>query len=334
MILRSPLLVAAALVHLALAYVVTSYVEVTLSPFLTYTRTDTTSTAFLTKTVQVSPTGTAAPTVLSAHTTILPTGRVTAVTAELSPGAGSPIDTSTNPPRSQYFVAVTYSRCFTSRAGDGGSQSVAAVTKLASLSLPHELTGWLTPTAVSTDYTAYSTTTFTTVQWVVNPADLDPIDLAYASYQAQPTRSPACTRDTSSVDYRGVCSASGSIASRLTATASSSGSVPFAAGSATVGSTSSRSSSSSAAVAAAASTSISCGAMNPCCYGCHGWGWGFVVVTSTDFYICEDGRQLSLNGSEMPPQPWGQNAGGRSAEVSIVVMTVASLLGVVMVMMM
>lgn len=221
---------------------------------------------FKTLPVSVTRTGSAAPTPIEETTTT--TDRVTVVSALISSGFGTVLDT---PQDTQYYVYITYSECF----GTGATGPV--ITKLASLTLPPEVTGYLTPLSV--------TTFGSSTRAVMAAASIDPIDFAGASYWAQPAGEPECTRAKSTVDYRQVCSP------RTDRTSSSA---------------------TRTEPAQPSKTSISCGELNPCCYGCHGWGHGVVFADQKEYYICEDGRYLFLNGSEKVMPPWSvKNAGSR-----------------------
>jgi uncharacterized membrane protein YgcG len=272
MLFSPALITAAALAGRVLSYEITSYYEETTTPIFTFE--GGTSTGFYTDTTEVVVTGADAPTAITA-TTVVTTpvigAPVTIVSALISPDIGEDFPATTS--RTQYFVPITYS-C--------GSDN--AVTTQADLDVPPQVTGHLTPVSTTTSVdTLVSQSTI--IQAYVDPADIEPIDLARASYHAQPS---SCRRAITSIDYRALCSGSATSSRQVTRTGSA---VPTA-------------------------TEISCGEMNPCCYGCHEWGWRgeFEVTADFEFYVCEDGKAFDLKGSEttIAPEPT-QTAGSGGA---------------------
>ncbi|KAI9164047.1 hypothetical protein HJFPF1_05682 [Paramyrothecium foliicola] len=261
--LRSRLLQAQILftIRAAAAYNLTRYHE----PFirlLTADHRDPPEIVSYTSSVEITLTGTAVPSIITAVTST--DSMITVVDAQVPTGFGERISWDRyDPPEIDYYVEVVLTKCI-----ESSRRWLDPITVTQSVLLPREMTGYMSPSTVI-GKTA-----------ILAQSDVDPMDLADASYEAYPGYPTECSRVVSEVDYRSLCSTW----IQTTTKAPS----PTSAKSATTTSPPSR-------------DDISCGQLNPCCHGCHGWGHAGpgLLVYAADAYICEDGRYLHLNGSEI-----------------------------------
>lgn len=254
----------AALTQVVLAYEYTRYFVNSTYARGTYTYGDSTSTRLQYSTFEVRLTDSATPSHLSATTS---SGTlVTMVTAWVHQDIGSQLPITWNDERPELYVTVTFDTCYSYGDNEEITWFDTPVTQTASLYLETALSDFLAPT-----------TTIGTMAFL-NPTDLHPIHLARASYAIVPTQETlaTCRRETSTVDYRSLCSTWYMTGKESTTTQ----------GTRTV-----------TVTAEPTPQKSSCGELNPCCYGCHPWGYGFPFPEEASYLVCEDGFERELNGT-------------------------------------
>jgi hypothetical protein len=205
------LAVVLALQQVALAYEVTEYYEETVSILGTVTFNGRTSTRVVTNTVPVLVTARVTASLITAATSTVPGGQVTVVSALVPPGVLPKLgkEESSMVDNIEYFVPLTYAPCSTLVAPSSVSlETVTPVTTYARVYLPSEVQRYIVPTYINTTYRSlqgqYATSTG--LQGWLDPKAINPADLARISYNAQPSRTTVCRRQTAAVDYSAVCS--------------------------------------------------------------------------------------------------------------------------------
>ena len=161
-------------------YLVTKYVQVTVSTILdeTIIGTVTFSALFRSKTFALSPTANPLPTplnVVTSSTFNSYQGPLTIVQVELPANAGSvnTNDDYINQPRTNYYVALTYSQC-----------SDHDTTRTAMIDVPTPIS--LSPITASTSFETYGTTPRPIISALVKNEDVDQDVLSSLSLQEQP----------------------------------------------------------------------------------------------------------------------------------------------------
>jgi hypothetical protein len=244
------LLAHAALGPEVLAYVLTKYFEPTLRVATLDWRNPVEYHTYTTI-AEVTLTGKATPTATSSATTSTDT-RLTIVEVQIPTAYGEALAWASgtlgvgSPPDIEYWAEVTYTNCL------NGSERLSTFVTTATIQLPRELTGYALPTSIVNK----------TV--MLDPSYLDAIDVASVSHAAEPSRGVTCSRAVSKVDYRSICT------TWIMTTTTESPTELRPAPTASVTNT------------APSKDEISCGALNPCCYGCHAWQFGFVYTGPAD----------------------------------------------------
>ncbi|KAK2790990.1 hypothetical protein FQN53_007177 [Emmonsiellopsis sp. PD_33] len=227
-------------------YLVTDYVQeiVETSP---YTRT---------KTILITPTADPVPSPIKTAQSTNQIYPMTVVQIQLPPGAGKPI-TETELPSWDPYVPLTYSQCSDSTYKDSEPTTFTVADKTTQVlvnGIARRVIADMTPLTVY-ETTDKANPTGHTIA-LLNPSDIDPIQLASVSAQFQPR---TCATATTTIDYRQACK-TGKKYEMPTG-------VP---------------------------ASYDCGEMNPCCFGCKEYRWTCLmncagVPDGQKFYRCADG---------------------------------------------
>lgn len=276
-------LFAAALVRSALAYEVTSYYYIVVTTLTNTYGGEAETDVYTNRGVFVQPPTEEVSIITASTTTGYPDfdegPKMTFVSALVSL-ASSPTPTSfSSSYYTYYYVPVTY-EC-------GGQSRVVDAT----VSVPFEVEDLPTTSATTSTYDPTRSLQPVVYEWV-DPSEINSVDLAAASFSAQPDD---CVAATATVDYREACA--------------------------------NPSQGTGGGFIVTYTPDFECGELNPCCHGCEGYGYkdsdDYSIFGGTvEFYLCHDGRAFDLNGTEIENPKNGASKNGAGAGMMAILLSV------------